>query len=135
MINKCMLAKDTVGGGYSPDSIKQLQSFISDLFYEAIDNSEDSSKLLKFNIKKALLKIREAYNMSQVKPIVAQIEEITKWDDFEGLDQFFPEQGVLNTLKYGISNESEISQENYQEYLLQMDLILQQQKNGQMIQN
>lgn len=115
MINKCMLAKDTVGGGYSPDSIKQLQSFISDLFYEAIDSSEDSSKLLKFNIKKALLKIRETYNMSQVNPIVAQIEEITKWDDFEGLDQFFPEQGVLNTLKYGISNESEISQENYQE--------------------
>lgn len=115
MINKCMLAKDTVGGGYSPDSIKQLQSFISDLFYEAIDNSEDSSKFLKFNIKKALLKIKETYNMSQVNPIVAQIEEVAKWDDFEGLDQFFPEQGVLNTLKYGISNESEISQENYQE--------------------
>ena len=63
--NVCNLKKNPDGKGYTPESIGELQEFISNKFYDALDiayNSDDFSRTSKRLIKKALQEIGDKYN-------------------------------------------------------------------------
>ena len=100
--NVCNLKKNPDGKGYTPESIRELQEFISDRFYEALDEatySDDFSRTSKRLIKKALQEIGDKYNNIYLNEIVKQVEDILKnefstW--YEG--GYLPEQGIRNVI-------------------------------------
>lgn len=106
-------------GVYTPQSIQDLQNFITKLFGEACDNSDDGNdaRRLKHELKKALYEIGDNIDQRQINEVVKQIELIAKEGDFEGIDYFFPENGLYNCLsiKNRKANLNEKTQESYLE--------------------
>lgn len=108
--------KDGKSGVYTAESIQALQDFIYETLLDAA--MVDDAAALKFAIKKALYKIGDTYNdQRQLKELARQVEEVASHEDFIGLDQFFPEAGILNTLstKNRPSYEEFISQDTFSE--------------------
>lgn len=93
--------KNGQSGVYTAESIQELQTFIYNAFTDALFDSDGgtNASALKIGLKRALYKIGDEYNdQRQVREVARQVEEVIKSSDFEGLDWFLPEAGILNTL-------------------------------------
>lgn len=111
--------KDGQSGVYTAESIQELQNYIRDAFYEALENSEGGTNagLLKIGVKRALHKIGDNYDQRQIKELVNQVRIISEDEEFMGIAEFFPEAGIYNTIstKLRDKNVDEKTQDSYVE--------------------
>lgn len=100
---KCSLKKSPNGvyGGYSQESVEELESFVTTAFNEALMNAGDGSNggLIKKAVRDALHKIGDQYSMSQLDKI-AEITQnlLDNSEDLVFLKEYIPIEGIKNAI-------------------------------------
>ena len=100
---KCSLKKSPNGvyGGYSQESIEELESFVTTAFNEALMNAGDGSNggLIKKAVRDALHKIGDQYSMNQLDKI-AEITQnlLDNSEDLVFLNEYIPIEGIKNAI-------------------------------------
>lgn len=100
---KCSLKKSPNGvyGGYSQESIEELESFITTAFNEALMNAGDGSNggLIKKAVRDALHKIGDQYSMNQLDKIAEITQKlIDNSEDLVFLNEYIPIEGIKNAI-------------------------------------
>lgn len=100
---KCSLKKSPNGayGGYSQESIEELEDFVTTTFNEALMNAGDGSNggLIKKAVRDALHKIGDQYSMNQLDKI-AEITQnlLDNSEDLVFLNEYIPIEGIKNAI-------------------------------------
>lgn len=100
---KCSLKKSPNGvyGGYSQESVEELESFVTTAFNEALMNVGDGSNggLIKKAVRDALHKIGDQYSMNQLDKI-AEITQnlLDNSEDLVFLNEYIPIEGIKNAI-------------------------------------
>lgn len=100
---KCSLKKspNEVYGGYSQESVEELESFVTTVFNEALMNVGDGSNggLIKKAVRDALHKIGDQYSMNQLDKI-AEITQnlLDNSEDLVFLNEYIPIEGIKNAI-------------------------------------
>lgn len=100
---KCSLKKSPNGayGGYSQESIEELEDFVTTTFNEALMNAGDGSNggLIKKAVRDALHKIGDQYSMNQLDKI-AEITQnlLDNSEDLVFLNDYIPIEGIKNAI-------------------------------------
>lgn len=100
---KCSLKKSPNGafGGYSQESIEELEDFATTAFNEALMNAGDGSNggLIKKAVREALHKIGDQYSMNQLDK-VAEITQnlLDNSEDLVFLNDYLPIEGIKNAI-------------------------------------
>ena len=100
---KCSLKKSPNGafGGYSQESIEELEDFVTTAFNEALMNAGDGSNggLIKKAVRDALHKIGDQYSMNQLDKI-AEITQnlLDNSEDLVFLNEYIPIEGIKNAI-------------------------------------
>ena len=100
---KCSLKKSPNGvyGGYSQESVEELESFVTTAFNEALMNAGDglNGGLIKKAVRDALHKIGDQYSMNQLDKI-AEITQnlLDNSEDLVFLNQYIPIEGIKNAI-------------------------------------
>lgn len=100
---KCSLKKSPNGvyGGYSQESVEELESFVTTAFNEALMNAGDGSNggLIKKAVRDALHKIGDQYSMNQLDKI-AEITQnlLDNSEDLVFLNEYIPIEGIKNAI-------------------------------------
>lgn len=100
---KCSLKKSPNGvyGGYSQESVEELESFITTAFNEALMNAGDGSNggLIKKAVRDALHKIGDQYSMSQLDKIAEITQNLLyNSEDLVFLKEYIPIEGIKNAI-------------------------------------
>lgn len=100
---KCSLKKSPNGvyGGYSQESIEELESFITTVFNEALMNAGDGSNggLIKKAVRDALHKIGDQYSMNQLNKIAEITQDLLdNSEDLVFLNEYIPIEGIKNAI-------------------------------------
>lgn len=100
---KCSLKKSPNGvyGGYSQESIEELESFVTTAFNEALMNAGDGSNggLIKKAVRDALHKIGDQYSMNQLDKIAEITQKlIDNSEDLVFLNEYIPIEGIKNAI-------------------------------------
>lgn len=100
---KCSLKKSPNGvyGGYSQESVEELESFITTAFNEALMNAGDGSNggLIKKAVRDALHKIGDQYSMNQLDKIAEITQKlINNSEDLVFLNEYIPIEGIKNAI-------------------------------------
>ena len=102
-MSKCLLKKSPNGvyGGYSQESVEELESFVTTAFNEALINAGDGSNggLIKKAVRDALHKIGDQYSMNQLDKI-AEITQnlLNNSEDLVFLNEYIPIEGIKNAI-------------------------------------
>ena len=100
---KCSLKKSPNGvyGGYSQESVEELESFVTTAFNEALMNAGDGSNggLIKKAVRDVLHKIGDQYSMNQLDKI-AEITQnlLNNSEDLVFLNEYIPIEGIKNAI-------------------------------------
>lgn len=100
---KCSLKKSPNGvyGGYSQESVEELEGFVTTAFNEALMNAGDGSNggLIKKAVRDALHKIGDQYSMNQLDKI-AEITQnlLDNSEDLVFLNEYIPIEGIKNAI-------------------------------------
>lgn len=100
---KCSLKKSPNGvyGGYSQESIEELEGFVTTAFNEALMHAGDGSNggLIKKAVRNALHKIGDQYSMNQLDKI-AEITQnlLDNSEDLVFLNDYIPIEGIKNAI-------------------------------------
>lgn len=100
---KCSLKKSPNGayGGYSQESIEELEDFVTTTFNEALMHAGDGSNggLIKKAVRNALHKIGDQYSMNQLDKI-AEITQnlLDNSEDLVFLNDYIPIEGIKNAI-------------------------------------
>lgn len=100
---KCSLKKSPNGvyGGYSQESVEELESFVTTAFNEALMNAGDGSNggLIKKAVRDALHKIGDQYSMSQLDKIAEITQNLLyNSEDLVFLKEYIPIEGIKNAI-------------------------------------
>ena len=100
---KCSLKKSPNGafGGYSQESIEELEDFVTTAFNEALMNAGDGSNggLIKKAVRDALHKIGDQYSMNQLDKIAEITQKlIDNSEDLVFLNEYIPIEGIKNAI-------------------------------------
>lgn len=100
---KCSLKKSPNGvyGGYSQESIEELEGFVTTAFNEALMNAGDGSNggLIKKAVRDALHKIGDQYSMNQLDKIAEITQKlIDNSEDLVFLNEYIPIEGIKNAI-------------------------------------
>lgn len=100
---KCSLKKSSNGvyGGYSQESIEELEGFVTTAFNEALMNAGDGSNggLIKKAVRDALHKIGDQYSMNQLDKIAEITQKlIDNSEDLVFLNEYIPIEGIKNAI-------------------------------------
>lgn len=100
---KCSLKKSPNGvyGGYSQESVEELESFVTTAFNEALMNAGDGSNggLIKKAVRDALHKIGDQYSMNQLDKIAEITQKlIDNSEDLVFLNEYIPIEGIKNAI-------------------------------------
>lgn len=107
-------------GVYTAESVQELQNYVRDAFYEALETSEGGTNagLLKVELKRALHKIGDTYNdQRQLNAVVKYVQEVSAEEEYLGIAEFFPEAGLYNTISTKLRDKEteEKTQDSYVE--------------------
>ena len=100
---KCSLKKSPNGvyGGYSQESVEELEGFVTTAFNESLMNAGDGSNggLIKKAVRDALHKIGDQYSMNQLDKI-AEITQnlLDNSEDLVFLNEYIPIEGIKNAI-------------------------------------
>lgn len=100
---KCSLKKSPNGvyGGYSQESVEELEGFVTTAFNEALMNAGDGSNggLIKKAVRDALHKIGDQYSMNQLDKIAEITQKlIDNSEDLVFLNEYIPIEGIKNAI-------------------------------------
>lgn len=100
---KCSLKKSPNGvyGGYSQESVEELESFVTTAFNEALMNAGDGSNggLIKKAVRDALHKIGDQYSMNQLDKIAEITQNLLyNSEDLIFLKEYIPIEGIKNAI-------------------------------------
>lgn len=100
---KCSLKKSPNGayGGYSQESIEELEDFATTAFNIAIMQvtDDDNGGLYKKAIRDALHKIGDQYSMNQLDKITEIVTNLIKnADDLKWINNYLPIEGIKNAI-------------------------------------
>lgn len=100
---KCSLKKSPNGvyGGYSQESVEELESFVTTAFNEALMNAGDglNGGLIKKAVRDALHKIGDQYSMNQLDKIAEITQKlINNSEDLVFLNEYIPIEGIKNAI-------------------------------------
>lgn len=100
---KCSLKKSPNGvyGGYSQESVEELESFVTTTFNEALMNAGDGSNggLIKKAVRDALHKIGDQYSMNQLDKIAEITQKLlNNSEDLVFLNEYIPIEGIKNAI-------------------------------------
>lgn len=100
---KCSLKKSPNGvyGGYSQESVEELESFVTTTFNEALMNAGDglNGGLIKKAVRDALHKIGDQYSMNQLDKIAEITQKlINNSEDLVFLNEYIPIEGIKNAI-------------------------------------